>query len=104
MKYLILLIIITFVLLYLIFKNKLKDKDNLIKDKIDYGAKNNEFIKLFKKLNKLDNKLLLNYKNRINDLELTNFNHSYTPKKLLDDRVIIHINLDNEDYKDSIGL
>ena len=79
-------------------------KENPTTDRKDYGTKNNEFIKLYKKLNKLDNKLLLNYKKEIDNFRLTNFNHSYTPKKLLDDRVIIHINLDNEDYKDSIGL
>lgn len=102
----IILIIILIICLYFFHNRRqiiLNNTKNI--DDIQNNNDNNQtFIKLYNQYKNIDVELLNQYKKGIINLEDINFKHSYTPKKLLDDRIIIHIDLDNEDYKDGLGL
>ena len=105
----IVLTIVIIIMLYLIYQGvmyhyKIK-KVNKIKNNKNITHKNNKlFLELYEKNKQLDSLLLDKYnKNKVN-FEIQNYNQSYTPKTLLDDRVRIHIDLNNEDFKDTLGL
>lgn len=104
---LIILIIILFIISLYIFNNIKnsninQNKINIHTNKINDN--NNQFIQLYKEYLDIDNKIIQQQEKGVLKLENINYDHSYTPKKLLDDRIIIHIDLDNEDYKDGLGF
>lgn len=106
MKKIILSLVIVFILylFYLILIRFINpSKKNKIHNK-QFTGNNKQFLSLYEKNKKLDELLLHKYQNEKLNYEKQNFKHSYTPKTLLDDRVRIHIDLDNENFKDTLGL
>ena len=85
-------------------KNQYKINMHSKKSNNNNHKNNNQFIQLYREYLDIDNKIMQQQEKVVLKLEDINYNHSYTPKKLLDDRVIIHIDLDNEDYKDGLGF
>lgn len=105
MKKIILSLVIVFILYlsYLILIRFLKpSKKKEIHTK--FTGNNKQFLSLYEKNKKLDELLLNKYQNEKLNYEKQNFKHSYTPKTLLDDRIRIHIDLDNDNFKDTLGL
>ena len=101
-------IILSFVILLIFFIGyqiiiKLTKINKKIKKK-QYTGKNKQFINLYNRNKELHTLLLKKYDKQFSDYEIKNYEKSYTPKSLLDNRVRIHIDLDNDEIKDTVGL
>lgn len=104
-------IIVTFFILFIfyvinqIIKYNTKAKTPTTTKNIQNLPKQNKvFLKLYQKNKEIDHLLLEKYKKKYRTIEKVNYEHSYTPTKLLDKRVRVHINLDNDLFKDNLGL
>ncbi len=100
-------ILLLFYIIYQIVNQKIsktQTKDDSTTKKVIHNKQNQQFFDLYEKNKQIDQLLLEKYKQKYQSLEKKNFEHSYTPTKLLDKRVRVHINLDNDLFKDNLGL
>ena len=97
-------ILFIFYLIYQIIKYNTNTIPTTTKNIQNLPKQNKEFLKLYQKNKEIDKLLLEKYKKKYRTIEKVNYEHSYTPTKLLDKRVRVHINLDNDLFKDNLGL